>query len=538
MTAPARALRAAPPEPPDVEAPPPDDWPTTTVNGHTRATDHPPIWDRAAERATLGAILHGHPPTTTEIFAALNPDDFHNPAHELIAHAAHHTHFRGEPVDPITITSRLTATGDLERAGGPAYLHQLVADTPSATAGPWYAQIVAEHATRRRLQTAATRIQQLAQRTAPRRPDEGPEGPDALAALHEAAENALTTARRVIPGIEPPRSTWAAMDLTAALGGHDPTPRPTTLTLRDGTPLLYPAAVHSVAGEPGSGKSWVATVGAAQELTAGRPATYIDFEDHAGTLIARLRWLGVTDEQLATNLRYIRPDTPLTPATTRDLLNTTNGCQLVVVDGITEAMTLHGLSYMDNEDVARWLAIGPRTIADQGAAVLQVDHVTKNPDTRGRYAIGGQHKLAGISGAAYKLLTIRPFARGRHGHAKLIIDKDRHGHVGPVGHTVADFHLDATDPHQLYGWLETGEPAPVNGEGEFRPTIYMARISKMLQAAPGMTFRSIKDSLRGKDAVIRAAIEALINEGHLRIEAGPNRSHLHYVITPFEEDAE
>jgi len=43
--------------------------------------------------------------------------------------------------------------------------------------------------------------------------------------------------------------------------------------------------------------------------------------------------------------------------------------------------------------------------ADTGAGVLMLDHVVKSEESRGRYAIGGQHKLAGLTG--WDLETIR-----------------------------------------------------------------------------------------------------------------------------------
>ena len=60
------------------------------------------------------------------------------------------------------------------------------------------------------------------------------------------------------------------------------------------------------------------------------------------------------------------------------------------MDGITEAMSLHGLQLQDNNDVARFMVMLPRRFARTGAAALLIDHVTKDRETRGRYAIGAQ----------------------------------------------------------------------------------------------------------------------------------------------------
>jgi hypothetical protein len=54
-------------------------------------------------------------------------------------------------------------------------------------------------------------------------------------------------------------------------------------------------------------------------------------------------------------------------------------------------MTTEGLALGDNTDVAAWMRLLPKRFAAAGAAVVVIDHVVKNRDDQGRYAIGGQH---------------------------------------------------------------------------------------------------------------------------------------------------
>jgi hypothetical protein len=54
-------------------------------------------------------------------------------------------------------------------------------------------------------------------------------------------------------------------------------------------------------------------------------------------------------------------------------------------------MTTEGLALGDNTDVAAWMRPLPKRFAAAGAAVVVIDHVVKNRDDQGRYAIGGQH---------------------------------------------------------------------------------------------------------------------------------------------------
>ena len=229
--------------------------------------------------------------------------------------------------------------------------------------------------------------------------------------------------------------------------------------------------------------------------------------------------------------------TPLDAPGWAALAQAATGTTLAVIDGITEAMTMHGLSLMDNEDVAKWLELIPRRLADLGPAVVQIDHVVKNADNRGRYAIGGQHKLAGITGVAYKMLTIRSFGKGERGQAKLVIDKDKHGDVGPNGMTVAEIHLDATDPSgKLFGWVDSPESAH-DEEGNFRPTTLMERVSNFLLVNAGpQSLSAIKAGVKGNDHSIADAVFTLVREGYVATESGPRNATMHRLINPFKDE--
>jgi hypothetical protein len=84
----------------------------------------------------------------------------------------------------------------------------------------------------------------------------------------------------------------------------------------------------------------------------------------------------------------------------------------------------------DNDDIATWMRLLPKQTADRtGAAVLLVDQVTKDCDTRGRFAIGGQAKRAALTGAAYTVEVAEPVGIGLRGAVVLGVAKDRPGYV-------------------------------------------------------------------------------------------------------------
>lgn len=508
-----RHLEAVHPEPPDDDpyAPP--------------AMPH----DRHAEVAVLGAMLQD-PTAVADVWDTLTPGDFYVPRHELIYDAITTAYARLEPVDVITIAERLDKTGTLGRAGGPAYLAHLVTQTPITANAGHYADIVREHAGRRRLAQAGTWISALSQTNS-----------DDLPALLEQARTTLDDIIRTVPGVDPDTTAhpWAPVDFAAVLDGDLTAPKATSLTRRDGKHLLYPYAVHSISGEPGSLKTFVALLAVVQELEAGNNATMIDFEDRAESVAARLLQLGANPEHLRDPIRwrYIRPDVALDAGGTARLDTAVADCTITIIDGVTEVMNLHGMSINDNDDVARYVQMLPRRIADHGPAVLQIDHVTKDSDTRGRYAIGGQHKLASITGTAMKALVVKSGGRGEHGVIKLVLDKDKHGDVGPSGHTIAEFHLDDTTPGQTYAWLDH-PTASHDDDGNFRPTILMGRVSDYLYASPSpCSLREIRQGVKGNATSIADAVDALIREGHIRVEPGPNRTTFHHLVTPFEAHA-
>jgi hypothetical protein len=59
-------------------------------------------------------------------------------------------------------------------------------------------------------------------------------------------------------------------------------------------------------------------------------------------------------------------------------------------------MSLHKLKSLDNDDLATFGRLVSRPIAATGAAAVNLDHQPKATDNRGRYALGGVHKLNGL----------------------------------------------------------------------------------------------------------------------------------------------
>jgi replicative DNA helicase len=113
-----------------------------------------------AEQSTLGGMLLSAE-AIAEVFEVTKANDFYAPKHETIFEAIVSLYGKGEPTDVITVTDELTKTGNLVKAGGADYLHTLTSIVPTAANASYYAKIVQEKATLRRLVDVGTRIAQM-----------------------------------------------------------------------------------------------------------------------------------------------------------------------------------------------------------------------------------------------------------------------------------------------------------------------------------------------------------------------------------------
>lgn len=320
-------------------------------------------------------------------------------------------------------------------------------------------------------------------------------------------------------------SSWEPVDLTNVLAGDVLVEEPTMGRRADGVRLVYAAKLHSINGEPESGKSWLALHFCAQQIEEGHHVLYVDFEDSAPSVVGRLRVLGLEDDAIGGRFHYVRPDESIIGHEGRigDLCQF-HAVGLVVVDGVTEAMAVHGLSLMNNDDIAKFIKTLPRVIQRTGAAVVMIDHVTKSREDRGRFAIGGQHKLAAIDGAVYGLEAKVPFVRGAGGESLVKVDKDRPGGVRPQATrgVVGRFTMSPKADGSVYAGIQppASEDVP-RTEGE-RAADLRDRIERELMEHPfKFTKTRLRDRVGGKRELVAEALRELEDEGGYIAEHRP-----------------
>ena len=157
-----------------------------------------------------------------------------------------------------------------------------------------------------------------------------------------------------------------------------------------------------------------------------------------------------------------------------------------------------------------------------GAAVVLIDHVAKGPDA-GRFAIGGQAKMATIGGAAYLVRPRSPLGRGMVGEVDVYVAKDRHGYVRSKAgeftpdrlQLVATAVVDGTD-----GRLDVQLRTPISPTtGDDRLLEMMERVSTFLGGLPdghaGAGVNLVRGEVTGNNGLIGQALRRLVAQGYV-----------------------
>lgn len=110
-----------------------------------------------AEKSVLGAILINNQ-AFNQAAEVIDSDDFFRDAHRRIFEKMVVLTDRSEPVDFVTLKDELTRSGELDEVGGPAYVSALTDGVPRSANVEFYARIVKEKSTLRRLIQSANEV--------------------------------------------------------------------------------------------------------------------------------------------------------------------------------------------------------------------------------------------------------------------------------------------------------------------------------------------------------------------------------------------
>lgn len=225
----------------------------------------------AAELGAIGSMLLAGA-AIADVAALAGPGDFSLASHQVLCRAILDLHGRGVPVDAVTLCEDLARRGELADAGGPEAISAALDMTPHPANAAFYAGIVRDKATLRRLIDAAAETLE-----------------DCYSGRLSAAD-ALAAAERRVLALDEPVAVGAttplgpllaaAMDRLArrfagecgglAIGFRD------LDAMLDG---LAPATLNVLAARPSMGKTACALqIASHASMRAGVPALYVSLE--------------------------------------------------------------------------------------------------------------------------------------------------------------------------------------------------------------------------------------------------------------------
>lgn len=297
-----------------------------------------------------------------------------------------------------------------------------------------------------------------------------------------------------------------------------------------GLALCYPGKRHVFSGPQESAKTLAAYVIGLSVVRGGASVVLIDFEMGPWDAKTRLRELGATDEELG-SVYYIQPDTKATDERIEPLIRLEP--DLVLVDAAAGAYDLQELDDNKRGDVERFTRLYVNAFWKAGIATIVLDHVTKNAETRGNYAIGSERKVGGAD-VHLGFSVVHPIKRGGSGTYKIVTHKDRGGYLKRG--KLADFELVSDPDTNAIAWSFVAA-TEVDDEHPFRPTGLMEKASRFLERCvtlPVSQNTIIQEKL-GKKQYVVEALDVLVAEGWMEETAGPNRSRLYDIVTVYRE---
>src|SRR3989344_2208164 len=110
-----------------------------------------------AEQALIGSVML-RPEAIHDVNDVVREDDFYADKHRTVWRACLELVSRAEPIDLLSLSTKLKDRGELDRVGGSSYLSELVSLVPSASNVRHYATIVQKKSMMRRLIEAGEHI--------------------------------------------------------------------------------------------------------------------------------------------------------------------------------------------------------------------------------------------------------------------------------------------------------------------------------------------------------------------------------------------
>lgn len=284
--------------------------------------------------------------------------------------------------------------------------------------------------------------------------------------------------------------------------------------------LLYAGKVHWVTGDPGAGKTLLMLKFSLDVMNAGGKVILIDEEAGLEMTADRVTRLGADPAVLSTHFLYHE-----FPALTNDEDDlerlfrevAREKPRLIIFDSAADLLQQSGISEDDNGEVTAWIKEVVEPLAHEyNAAVVVIDHVTKNRDQPGKWARGAGAKKAKAK-VAWHVEKIQEFSLNppTMGLVRLKKTKDTLGRL-PERH---DFRIGAKGDGRTV--VETAlTVVPSNEPMELEDSRIDRRLYTYLSSFSGgeqdaRTPKHLADELRVKTKMVREACEKMHRDGDL-----------------------
>ena len=220
--------------------------------------------------------------------------------------------------------------------------------------------------------------------------------------------------------------------------------------------------------------------------------------------------LGATREEIA-SIHYIAPEAPPTSADLDDILDA--GVSLVVLDSAIGGYALSDLDDWKRLDAEKFARAWLDPLSEANVTTLVIDHVVKNSDGRGKFAIGSERKLGQVD-VHLGLHVVREFSRGGSGLVRIDTKKDRPGFL--VRPAAAELELESDPETHAISWALRAASSGDEQASGWKPTVLMDRVLEHFARNPEPISRhALAQAIRGKRQFIWRAVEELLADGRL-----------------------
>jgi hypothetical protein len=275
--------------------------------------------------------------------------------------------------------------------------------------------------------------------------------------------------------------------------------------------LIYRRKRHSLSGPPEVLKTLTALIFGLEHQRAGHGNfAFIDFENGAASIRLLLHDLGASEEEIAA-VYYVAPDEAPSEANIKAIKAA--GVTLAIIDSAAGAYDASGFDDNSRADVEKFSGSWITPLWKLAIATILLDHVVKNAEARGSYAIGSERKLGTVD-VALGFHSIKKLGRGGTGLIRIDTNKDRPGHLPRPHAAELELHSDP-ETHRITWTFRT--PVEAGPERDtWRPDVLIGRVREYLARNTDPISRSaLANAVKGKREYVLQAIDCLIEDGDL-----------------------